>query len=142
MRSSVLRNRLCGISMMGEDLPYRTNAVDLDPRVRDFRGLPVARITYSPGPHEWAAQRFYIPRIAQIMREAGAGYVTAVSNATSAQTPIAGNAVPTTQHVMGGLRMGSDPTTSSTDDMGRYHQLDNLFVASWWSRPCRPSRTW
>jgi hypothetical protein len=39
---------MCGIQTIGEDLPYRTNAVDLDPRVRDHRGLPVARITYSP----------------------------------------------------------------------------------------------
>lgn len=129
MRSSILRNRLCGISMMGEDLPYRTNTVDLDPKVRDYAGIPVARITYSPGRHELAAQRFYMPRIAQIMREAGAAYVTAVSNAESAETPIAGNAVPATQHVMGGLRMGTDETVSATDSVGRYHQLDNLFVA-------------
>lgn len=129
MRASILRNRLCGISMMSEDLPYRTNTVDLDPRVKDYGGIPVARITYSPGRHELVAQRFYIPRIAQIMREAGAAYVTAVSNAASAETPIAGNAVPSTQHVMGGLRMGSDETTSSTDTTGRYHQMDNLFVA-------------
>lgn len=129
MRASILRNRLCGISMMGEDLPYRTNTVDLDPRVRDFAGVPVARITYSPGAHELAAQRFYMPRIAQIMREAGASYATAVSNAESAQTPIAGNPVPSTQHVMGGLRMGTDETISCTDDRGRFHHLDNLFVA-------------
>lgn len=129
MRASILRNRLCGISMMGEDLPYRTNTVDLDPKVRDYAGVPVARITYSPGVHELAAQRFYMPRIAQIMREAGADYATAVSNAESAQTPIAGNAVPSTQHVMGGLRMGDDPATSCADGTGRYHQLDNLFVA-------------
>lgn len=129
MRASILRNRLVGISMMGEDLPYRTNTVDLDPRVRDYAGMPVARITYSPGVHEIAAQRFYMPRIAQIMREAGASLATAVSNAESAQTPIAGNPVPSTQHVMGGLRMGSDPATSCTDGAGRYHQLDNLFVA-------------
>ncbi|HVA75447.1 MAG TPA: GMC family oxidoreductase [Acidimicrobiales bacterium] len=129
MRASILRNRLCGISMMGEDLPYRTNTVDLDPKVRDFAGVPVARITYSPGAHELAAQRFYMPRIAQIMREAGATYATAVSNAESSETPVAGNAVPSTQHVMGGLRMGTDETVSCTDAVGRYHQLDNLFVA-------------
>jgi choline dehydrogenase-like flavoprotein len=129
MRASILRRRLVGVSMMGEDLPYLTNTVDLDPKVRDYRGLPVARITYSPGPHEMAAQTFYIPRIAQIMREAGAQHVTAVSDAAGPQTPISGNAVPSTQHVMGGMRMGTDETTSATDPMGRYHQLDNLFVA-------------
>lgn len=129
MRSSILRNRLVGISMMGEDLPYRTNTVDLDPSVRDLRGQPVARITYQPGRYELAAQRFYLPRLAQILRLAGAHTVTAVSSAASPETPIAANAVPSTQHVMGGLRMGDDPSTSSTDSTGRYHQLDNLFVA-------------
>jgi choline dehydrogenase-like flavoprotein len=129
MRSSILRNRLVGVSMMGEDLPYRTNTVDLDPRIKDYRGQPVARITYQPGPHEIAAQNFYLPRIAQILRLAGAHKVAAVSAASSPQTPVAGGHVPTTQHVMGGLRMGKDAATSSTDSTGRYHQLDNLFVA-------------
>jgi gluconate 2-dehydrogenase alpha chain len=30
---------------------------------------------------------------------------------------------------MGGMRMGTDPAVSATDDEGRFHQLDNLFVA-------------
>jgi gluconate 2-dehydrogenase alpha chain len=129
MRSSLLRNRLSGVSMMGEDLPYLHNTVDLDPSVRDYRGLPVARITSTPGAHELTAQAFYIPRIAQILRLAGAQHVTALSSTTSPSTPIAGNSVPATQHVMGGMRMGADPTTSVTDGTGRFHQLDNLFVA-------------
>jgi choline dehydrogenase-like flavoprotein len=129
MRSSVLRDRMCGIQMIGEDLPYRGNTVDLDPRVRDFRGYPVARITYSPGTHELAAQEFYRPYVAEILRRAGADHVTAVPDLTSDATPLAGNDVPTTAHVMGGMRMGTDPAVSATDDVGRFHQLDNLFVA-------------
>jgi choline dehydrogenase-like flavoprotein len=129
MRSSVLRDRMCGIQMIGEDLPYRDNTVDLDPSVRDFRGYPVARITYSPRTHELAAQSFYRPYVAEILRRAGAAHVTAVPDAASDDTPIAGNDVPTTAHVLGGMRMGNDPTVSVTDREGRYHQLDNLFVA-------------
>lgn len=129
MRSSILRNRLGGVSMMGEDLPYAHNAVDLDPSVKDYRGLPVARITYQPGTYELAAQKFYIPLIAEVIRRAGATYVTALSAAPAPTVSIAGGSVPATQHVMGGMRMGSDPTTSVTDGSGRHHQLDNLFVA-------------
>ena len=129
MRSSVLRDRMCGIQMIGEDLPYRDNTVDLDPTVKDYRGYPVARITYSPRPHELAAQEFYLPYIAEILRRAGAGHVTAVPDAESDATPLAGNRVPTTAHIMGGMRMGTDPTVSATDHEGRFHQLDNLFVA-------------
>ena len=129
MRSSILRNRLGGISMMGEDLPYAHNTVDLDPSVKDYRGLPVARITYQPGPYELAAQKFYIPLIAEVIRRAGARYVTALSAAPAPSIPIAGGSVPATQHVMGGMRMVADPATSVTDVTGRQHQLDNLFVA-------------
>lgn len=129
MRSSVLRDRMCGIQMIGEDLPYRRNSVDLDPQVKDYRGYPVARITYSPGTHELAAQEFYRPYVAEILRRAGADHVTAVPDATSDATPLAANDVPTTAHVMGGMRMGTDPAVSATDDVGRFHQLDNLFVA-------------
>lgn len=129
MRSSILRDRMCGIQLIGEDLPYATNKVDLDPQVKDYRGLPVARITYSPGPHEIAAQKFYRPYVAEILRRAGADQVTAVADAASDQTPISGNDVPTTEHVMGGMRMGTDQTTSVTDGDGRFHHLDNLFVA-------------
>jgi gluconate 2-dehydrogenase alpha chain len=129
MRSSVLRDRMCGIQMIGEDLPYRDNTVDLDPKVKDFGDRPVARLTYSPRPHELAAQEFYRPYIAEILRRAGADHVTAVADALSDGTPLAGSDVPTTKHVMGGMRMGADPATSATDGDGRFHQLDNLFVA-------------
>lgn len=129
MRSSILRDRMMGIQLIGEDLPYATNRVDLDPTTKDWRGLPAARITYSPGPHEIAAQNFYRPWVAEILRRAGAQHVTAVADAASDQTPFAGSNVPTTAHVMGGMRMGDDPRTSSTDSVGRYHHVDNLFVA-------------
>ncbi len=135
MRSSILRTRMSSIGMIGEDLPYATNTVDLDPSVRDYQGLPVARITYRPGAHELAAQRFYLPWLAQILREAGAEHVTAISDAAAPEVPIAAGDVPTTQHVMGGMRMGTDPTTSVTDSIGRFHHLDNVVVADGSSFP-------
>jgi len=137
MRASILRNRLAGISMMGEDLPYAHNTVDLDPNVRDYRGLPVARITYTPGPHELAAQTFYLPRIAEVLRLAGAQYVTAVSSATSPSTPVAGASVPVTQHVMGGMRMGSDPKTNATDGPAA---TTSWTICSWRTGACSRAR--
>jgi choline dehydrogenase-like flavoprotein len=129
MRASVLRDRMCGMQMLAEDLPYATNTVDLDPKVRDFRGLPVARITYSPGRHEITAQKFYLPLLAEILRKAGADVVTAVPQTASADTPTAAADVVSGAHIMGGMRMGADPATSVTDGVGRFHHLDNLFVA-------------
>jgi gluconate 2-dehydrogenase alpha chain len=129
MRSSILRDRLLGLQMIGEDLPYATNTVDLDPSVKDYRGLPVARITYSPGTHELAAQDFYLPKIAQIARAAGADSVTAIAGVSSDEHPIAAGDYPDTAHVMGGMRMGSEPSSSVTDETGRMHTLPNVVVA-------------
>ena len=51
MRTLALREHLAGILLIGEDLPQLGNRVDLDPKVKDFHGRPVPRITY--GPHRF-----------------------------------------------------------------------------------------
>ncbi len=78
MRASLLRDRLAGCSFIGHDLPYLDHTVTLDSKVKDVFGLPVARITWSAGPHEQVAQDFWIPRLKQMMLRAGAGVALAV----------------------------------------------------------------
>jgi choline dehydrogenase-like flavoprotein len=129
MRASILRDRLIGIQMIGEDLPYATNTVDLDPKVKDYRGLPVARVTYSPGRHELAAQDFYLPWLQRIAKAAGADAVTAIAGVASDTHPIAASDLPDTAHILGGMRMGTDPAKSVTDGTGRMHTLPNVVVA-------------
>ena len=129
MRASLLRDRLLGLVLMGEDLPYPTNLVDLDPVHRDFRGLPVPRVTYSPGRYELAAQAFYMPWLTKMLDAAGAQVSIAVPQQSSSRFPISAGNVPQTDHMMGGMRMGTDPATSVTDATGRHHQLDNVFIA-------------
>src|SRR3990172_1948160 len=79
MRESPLRDRLAGAQMIAEDLPQRTNRVDLDPRVTDRFGLPAARITYRPHRHELVAQDFYLPRIKEMIAAAGADVAGAIA---------------------------------------------------------------
>lgn len=129
MRASLLRDRLLGLTLMGEDLPYATNRVDLDRSVRDWRGYPVARITYAPGRHELAAQAFYLPWMVKLLKGAGAEVAIAIPADPSSRFPIGASGVVQTEHIMGGMRMGANPRTSVTDGDGRHHQLDNLFVA-------------
>jgi len=129
MRSSILRERFFGIQMIAEDLPYLTNTVDLDPAVKDFRGLPVARITYSPGAHELAAQTFYLPKLAAILRATGAGTVSASPGVTSERYPFGASDVPYTAHILGGMTMGDDAANSVTDGTGRMHALPNVAIA-------------
>src|SRR5205823_14753891 len=128
MRQSLLRDRLLGAAMIAEDLPYHRNFVDLDPKVRDANGFPVARITYAPGNHELTAQRFYIEEITKLMKAAGADAVAAIPNTSSGQFPVAQGDVPTGAHIMGGMAMGRNPKRFVCDEHGRVHAFDNLFV--------------
>ena len=123
MRASPLRDRLAGISMVGEDLPYATNRVDLA-SVKDYRGVPVARLTYSPGQHEQVAVAFYAAQLTSVLKAAGATVAAAVPESIGNMTPI-----PHGAHIMGGMRMGSDPKTSVTNDEGIVRGFDNLLVA-------------
>jgi gluconate 2-dehydrogenase alpha chain len=128
MRASLLRDRLAGISLVGEDLPYAHNRVDISHKVKDYRGVPVPRVTYSTGPHENTATDFYIPHITAVLKAAGASSVSAaVPEALS--SGVAGGAIPHGAHVMGGMRMGKHPKTSVTDHHGMVHGLENVFVA-------------
>ena len=123
MRSSILRDRLAGCSLVGNDLPYLDHTVTLDPTVRDVFGLPVAQVTWSYGTYEQVAQQFWIPRLKKMMTRAGAGVALAVPATDNSGGPPTGN------HVMGGMMMGADPATSVTDPYGRVHGLDNVYVA-------------
>src|SRR5205814_9686555 len=106
MRASILRDRLAGISLVGEDLPYATNRVDLDPNVKDYRGFPVARVTYSQGLHEQAAQAYYLPHMTAVLKLSGADATAAVPESA------ANGAISHGAHTMGGMRMGTDPSRS------------------------------
>lgn len=127
MRSSLLRDRLAGVQLIGHDLPYLTNNVTLDPRVRDRYGIPVPRITYAPGKHEQVAQEFYIPQITALLKAAGATVTAAVPENSQEFTAL--GTIPETKHVLGGMQMGEHERTSVTDPWGRVHTTDNLYVA-------------
>ncbi len=123
MRASILRDRLGGASMVGEDLPYATNRVDLA-RTKDYRGVPVARVTYAPGTHEQVANAFFGAQLTAVLKAAGATVAAAVPESLGVQS-----AIPHGAHVMGGMRMGTDPRTSVTDAGGLVHGTENVLVA-------------
>jgi choline dehydrogenase-like flavoprotein len=122
MRSSILRDRLAGCSFIGHDLPYLGHTVTLDPAVKDVFGLPVARVTWSAGRHEQAAQQFWIPRLKSMLIKAGAALAVAVPATASS------GGLPTGKHIMGGMMMGPQ-ASAVTDGYGRVHGLDNVYVA-------------
>ena len=129
MRDSNFRERMWAFIMQGEDLPYETNAVDLSPSIRDARGVPVARVTYQPGPHELAASKYHGKILQQVLEEMGAEWVMHTSSPGVSYHGVGATPVPESRHVIGTARMGDDPTTSVVDRWGRVHSLDNVVVA-------------
>ncbi len=128
MADSPIRARLWAFIMQGEDLAYPDNRVDLDPKVKDARGFPAARITYRPRRHELVASAHYGPQLEAILKEMGAEW-TALTSSPGTGNASSPEAVPESRHNMGTVRMGTDPGTSVVDPEGRLHGVDNVIVA-------------
>jgi choline dehydrogenase-like flavoprotein len=119
--------------MHGEDLPQATNRVDIDPSIRDFRGMPVARTSYEPHLHEIVASQHHSERLTPIMQEAGATSTIVVTAPTTTGELTSGHpdisVVPVSRHVAGTARMGRDPRTSVCDEWGRLWEAPNVLIA-------------
>lgn len=123
MRTSLARRRIAGIQFVGEDLPQAGNRVDLDPAIKDWRGLPTARVTWSPHAHEKASAQYTAPLIENwLLNTPGAIGAVVVPGPTLSDNP------QNTAHHAGTARMGTDPTTSVCDSLGRLHDCQNVHV--------------
>lgn len=134
LRDVALRDHLASMTMIAEDLPQDDNRVDLDPDVRDFHGLPVPRISYSPHRFEQVAARHFGARMAEIVDATDGAWLA--SPAPSDDQPRPGAAADeqgqgpfATAHILGTARMGDDPRRSVTDAYGRLHDVPNIVVA-------------
>lgn len=112
-------NHSFAAGMVLHDMPQHTNRVELDERVTDAWGLPVARITLRPHPNDLAQGRWVIDRNAEILEAAGAKKVYRVY-----PDRITGNC----SHQHGTTRMGENPDTSVLNKWCQAHEVDNLFV--------------
>jgi choline dehydrogenase-like flavoprotein len=101
------------------DMPVESNRVDLDPKVTDAWGAPVARITHKPHPNDVAMARWQVDKNVEILEAAGA--TTTVSEELRRST---GN----TCHQHGTARMGDDPATSVLDPWCQAHDVPGLYV--------------
>ena len=130
MRASPLRDHLWGFCMQGEDVPVAANRVDLDPRIRDVRGFPVARITHRSHRHEVVASAHYGTILEEILDAAGAKWAATATSPTPDSTDYGHglSAIPISRHVVGTARMGDDPQRSVCDRWGRLHDVPNVTV--------------
>ncbi len=100
-------------------LPVPTNAVSLDPELKDVWGLPAMRVTFSEHAEDLKLYKYFQERAVEFMTAAGAKRVI--------PSPI--RTVPRqTVHLLGTARMGNDPKSSVIDKYHRAHDVKNLFI--------------
>ena len=102
-----------------QDIPNPEGRVTVDDTVRDKWGVPVARLSGTTHPATVDAAEFMRERGEQWLRASGCEKVWS----TQPGLILSGR-----QHQAGTCRMGNDPATSVTDEWGRIHSHDNLFV--------------
>ena len=109
------------IVVMGpaQEMPVFDSRVQVDPRVTDYWGIPVARLSGTNHPHTVELGKMLSAKADAWLKEAGA-----VS--TWPRPPRVG--LSGGQHQAGTCRMGNDPKTSVVNRYCQVHDVDNLFV--------------
>lgn len=102
-----------------QEMPVFDSRVQADPKVKDYWGIPVARLSGGRHPHTLEIGRYMADKAADWLKEAGAIEVWK-------QPP--GPGLSAGQHQAGTCRMGNDPKTSVVDKYCRVHDHDNLYV--------------
>jgi choline dehydrogenase-like flavoprotein len=110
------------IAVMGpvQEMPVFEARVQLDPRVKDFWDIPVARLSGGRHPHSVEVARAVVEKADEWLREAGA---------IRTWTNVPGMDLSGGQHQAGTCRMGNDPKTSVVDRNCRIHEADNIYLA-------------
>jgi choline dehydrogenase-like flavoprotein len=110
------------MSVMGpvQEMPVFDARVEVDPKVKDHWGIPVARLSGSRHPHDIEIGRFTSSKAEEWLKAAGA---------IQTWTNVPGLGLSGGQHQAGTCRMGSDPKTSVTNKHGQLHDIPNIFIA-------------
>jgi choline dehydrogenase-like flavoprotein len=102
-----------------QEMPMADSRVQLDPKVKDRWGIPVARISGDKHPHTLEIAAYMADKAEAWIREAGAVR-------TWKQLP--GPGASGGQHQAGTCRMGNDPKTSVVNRYCQVHDAGNVFV--------------
>ncbi len=102
-----------------QEMPVFDSRVEVDPSVKDYWGIPVARMSGDKHPHTLEIARYMAARAEEWVKEAGA---------IQTWKAIPGPGLSGGQHQAGTCRMGNDPKTSVVDRHCRVHDHDNLYV--------------
>jgi choline dehydrogenase-like flavoprotein len=109
---------------MANQVPLRTNRIELHPRVTDKWGRPAAYIEKRWHEHDVYLMNVLADRCAEILRR---GKVT--NGLGSGGVYMAENALARcANHILGGARFGTDPKDSVLDRDNRAWEFENLYV--------------
>jgi choline dehydrogenase-like flavoprotein len=102
-----------------QEMPLFDARIQVDPKVKDYWGIPVARLSGKRHPHSIEIARFIAGKAEIWLKEAGAEKVW---------RRVPGLSLSGGQHQAGTCRMGNDPKTSVVDRDCRLHDVDNVYV--------------
>lgn len=102
-----------------QEMPMWDSRVQVDPKVKDRWGIPVARLSGHKHPHTLEIADFLSRRAEEWVKEAGA---------IRTWRRVPGDDLSAGQHQAGTCRMGNDPKTSVVDKYCRVHDVENLYV--------------
>jgi len=102
-----------------QEVPIAESRVEVDPKVKDYWGIPVARLSGGRHPKTMETANAMARKAAAWLEEAGA---------IRTWLKLPGPGTSGGQHQAGTCRMGDDPQTSVVDRTCRVHGHDNLYV--------------
>jgi len=111
--------RSMGVMGPVQEMPVFESRVQVDPKVKDYWGIPVARLSGRRHSNDSIVGQFLASKAAAWLKEAGA---------ITTWTFVPGSDLSGGQHQAGTCRMGNDPKTSVVDRYCRVHDVDNLYV--------------
>jgi choline dehydrogenase-like flavoprotein len=111
--------RSMGVMGPIQEMPVFESRVQVDPQVKDYWGIPVARLSGHRHENDQTVAKFLSSKAEAWLKEAGAH---------TTWTFLPGLGLSGGQHQAGTCRMGDDPKASVVDKYCRVHDLDNLYV--------------
>jgi len=123
------------VSIHGSCQSYRGHYLDLDPTYKDANGLPLLRMTFDWHKNEQKMLKWMYEKITEIAK------VMKPSKYHAHPIPTKYSIVPyQSTHNMGGVSMGTDPSTAAVNRYMQSWDVPNLFVVGGSAFPQNPAQ--
>lgn len=103
-----------------QEMPVASSRVEVDPKVRDRWGIPVARLS--------GEKHLHTLEVSAAMADKAEAWLKA-AGAIRTWKKLSGRGLSAGQHQAGTCRMGNDPKASVVNRYCQLHDVDNVFVA-------------